>query len=228
MTDGVSIIMPAYNEAGNLRKAVTSAAAVCKNLGVGYEVIIVNDGSTDGTGLIARSLAESNPRIRVIESAVNRGLGAGLKLGIAEARMRFVTLYPSDNEMSARSFRDLILARARAELVMAYMANPEARSPLRRLVSSVFVAGLNMCFGLSVRYYTGPFIARTRLLRDARLVSDGVTILAELRVKLARRNVKRIEIPFTFRMRRHGRASLFRFKTITQAAATLVELFGRS
>jgi len=111
---------------------------------------------------------------------------------------------------------------------MAYMANPEARSPLRRLVSSVFVAGLNMCFGLSVRYYTGPFIARTRLLRDARLVSDGVTILAELRVKLARRNVKRIEIPFTFRMRRHGRASLFRFKTITQAAATLVELFGRS
>ena len=60
MKDGVSIIMPAYNEAGNLVRAVASASAVCDKLHVPYEVIIINDGSHDDTGAVANNLAKNH------------------------------------------------------------------------------------------------------------------------------------------------------------------------
>lgn len=224
MNDGVSVIMPAYNEEKNLAVAVRDAVTILKSTVKSYEIIIVNDGSVDETGAVAEALTKKDPHIRVFHNRQNKGLGSGLKRGIAAAWMPYVTLYPSDNEMDKHSFRDLLLARKKADLVSAYMANPGARSILRRAVSALFVGFFNTLFRLKLTYFTGPFIAKTQLLRSVNLASEGVTILAELRVKLITRGATVIEIPFTFRMRKHGRATLFRRKTFVQTFATLVEL----
>lgn len=224
MRDGVSVIMPALNEEKNLPAAVRDAVTILKRAVKSYEVIIVNDGSFDKTGDVAEVLAKKYAHIQVLHNRENMGLGNGLKRGTAAARMSYVTLYPSDNEMDKQSFRELILARTRADLVSAYMANPVARPFIRRIVSAAFVHFMNMLFGMRLRYLTGPFIAKTRALRMAHLSSDGVTILAELRVKLARRGASILEIPFTFRMRTHGSATLFRKKTLVQTVQTILEL----
>lgn len=225
MNDGVTVIMPAYNEEKNLTAAVGDAIAILKRTVKSYEIIIVNDGSVDETGAVAEALAKKHAAIRALHNRENMGLGAGLKRGIAAARMPYATLYPSDNEMDKQSFRELILARTRADLVSAYMGNPAARPFSRRVISTAFVHFMNILFGLRLRYFTGPFIAKTNVLRTAHLSSDGVTILAELRVKLARRGASILEIPFTFRMRAHGSATLFRKKTFVQTAQTLIELW---
>lgn len=224
MNNGVSVIMPAYNEEKNLSTAVRDAIAILKRTVGAYEIIIVNDGSADRTGSVAEALAKKNPQVRVFHNAQNRGLGNGLKRGISNARMLYTTLYPSDNEMDRVSFRQLLTARKSADLVSAYMANPLARPLSRRFISVVFVHFVNILFGLRLRYFTGPFIARTRLLRIAHLVSDGVTILVELRVKLLSCGASIREIPFTFRMRKHGKATLFRWKTFAQTVQTMYEL----
>lgn len=224
MNDGVSVIMPALNEEKNLPAAVRDAMTILKRAVKSYEIIIVNDGSADKTGDVAEALAKKNHHIRVFHNTVNMGLGNGLKRGIIAARMPYATLYPSDNEMDKESFRELLLARTRADLVSAYMANPLARPLSRRLISAAFVSFMNSLFRMKLRYFTGPFIAKTNLLRMAHLSSDGVTILAELRVKLARRGARILEIPFTFRMRAHGTATLFRKKTFVQTAQTILEL----
>lgn len=224
MRDGVSVIMPAFNEEKSLPAAVRDAMTILKRAVKSYEIIIVNDGSVDKTGDVAEVLAKKYAHIRVQHNRENMGLGNGLKRGIAAARMPYATLYPSDNEMDKQSFRELILARTRADLVSAYMANPLARPFVRRVVSASFVLFMNILFGMRLRYFTGPFIAKTSLLRAAHLSSDGVTILAELRVRLARRGGSILEIPFTFRMRAHGTATLFRKKTFVQTAQTIYEL----
>lgn len=224
MKDGVSVIMPAYNEEGNLSRAVTAAVEVCRKLRVAYEVIIVNDGSTDGTERVARVLAQHNIAVQLIHNPINHGFGHAFRAGLARATMPYTTLFPSDNEMKKESFADLVKARRRADFISAYMANPLMRTIDRRVISQLFVTICNTLFHLGLRYYTGPFICKTNLVKNARLTSDGNTFLAELRVRLIGYGASVIEIPFVFIPRRSGTASIFRWKTIFHTAKIIVDL----
>ncbi|MEK7544053.1 MAG: glycosyltransferase [Patescibacteria group bacterium] len=226
MKDGVSIIMPAYNEAGNLVRAVASASQVCKKLHVPYEVIVINDGSHDDTGHVADRIAKQSVHVRVIHSPTNHGFGYAFRVGLARTVFAFTTLFPSDNEMKKESLSDLIRARRRADFISAYMANPLMRTMDRRIISHVFVTICNILFHLSLRYYTGPFICKTSLVKQAHLTSDGNTFLAELRVRLIGRGASVLEIPFLFEPRRSGVASVFRWKTIYHTIKTVVDLLG--
>lgn len=224
MKDGISVIMPAYNEAGNLERAVASAADVCKKIHVPYEIIVINDGSSDDTGGVADMLAKRSSHVRVIHSRENHGFGHAFRLGLARASFVYTTLFPSDNEMKEESLSDLISARQRADFISAYMANPLMRTMDRRIISHVFVTICNVLFHLDLRYYTGPFICKTSLVKQARLKSDGNTFLAELRVRLIGRGASVVEIPFVFVPRRSGTASVFRWKTIYHTIKSLAQL----
>ena len=208
MKDGVSIIMPAYNEAGNLVRAVASASAVCGKLHVPYEVIIINDGSHDDTGAVANNLAKKSSHVRVIHNPTNHGFGA-FRTGLAQAMYSYTTIFPSDNEMKKESLSDLIRARHRADFISAYMANPLMRTMDRRIISHVFVTVCNILFHLNLRYYTGPFICKTSLVKQAHLTSDGNTFLAELRVRLIGHGATVLELPFLFVPRKSGVAPYF-------------------
>ncbi len=224
MKDGVSIIMPAYNEAGNLERAVHSASSVCRKLRIPFEIIVVNDGSSDETGAVAKNLAKQLPHVRLIERPYNIGFGFAFRLGLAQARYAYTTLFPSDNEMKKESLEDLIRARTKADFISAYMANPLMRTIDRRIISHLFVTVCNLLFHLDLRYYTGPFICKTSLVKTAWLTSDGPTFLAELRIRLIGRGATALEIPFVFEPRKSGVASVFRGKTIYHTAKILIDL----
>lgn len=224
MKDGVSVIMPAYNEAGNLEKAVAGASAVCRKLRVPYEIIIVSDGSRDETHAVAEALAKTSPHIRVIHSPVNHGFGWAFREGLARATKLYTTLFPSDNEMKKESLTDLISARRKADVISSYMANPLLRTIDRRIISHLFVTMCNMLFHLDLRYYTGPFICKTALVRSAGLTSDGPTFLAELRIRLIGKGASVLEIPFTFVPRSMGTASVFRWQTIYHTIKIIIAL----
>ncbi|MDP1722113.1 MAG: glycosyltransferase family 2 protein [Candidatus Gottesmanbacteria bacterium] len=224
MKAGISIIMPAYNEAGNLDRAVSSVSDVCKKLRIPYEIIIINDGSSDDTGAAAQKIAKKSPHVQVIQSPQNMGFGHAFRLGLARASFDYTTLFPSDNEMKKESLEDLIKARNKADFISAYMANPLMRTIDRRIISHLFVTVCNLLFHLDLRYYTGPFMCKTSLVKQAGLASDGNTFLAELRIRLIGRGATLLEIPFLFEPRRSGVASVFRWKTIYHTAKILVDL----
>ncbi len=224
MKAGISVIMPAYNEAGNLQRAVASVLDVCRKLRVPYEIIVINDGSSDTTGAVAEKLAKQSAHIRVIQSPQNHGFGYAFRLGMAKASYDYTTIFPSDNEMRKESLEDLIKARNKADFISAYMANPLMRTIDRRIISHLFVTVCNLLFHLDLRYYTGPFICKTSLVKQAGLTSDGPTFLAELRIRLIGRGATVMEIPFLFEPRKSGVASVFRWKTIYHTAKILVDL----
>lgn len=224
MKDGVSVIMPAYNESGNLERAVASVSDVCRKLSLPYEIIIVNDGSSDDTGDAATAMAKKSAHVRVVQSPHNVGFGAAFRMGLARATFAYTTLFPSDNEMKKESLYDLIRARRRADFVSAYMANPLLRTIDRRIISHLFVTICNMLFHLNLRYYTGPFICKTSLVRQAGLSSDGPAFLAELRIRLIGRGATALEIPFIFVPRSSGTASVFRWKTIYHTIKIIIAL----
>ena len=215
----VTVVIPAYKEEGNVEAAIDSVISVVA--GMDYEIIVVDDGSPDRTGEFARLKAESDPRIRVAVNATNEGFGYSFARGVKMATKDYVTVFPGDNDMAAQSLKDLIAARGSADLVISYMKKTNRRSVFRRLVSRLFVAIMNLLFGLRLQYYNGAFICKTELLRSVPIKSTGLAALAECLVRLLKKGVEYRTVYFEHAGRRHQQSKAFNLRSIKAVAKTI-------
>jgi glycosyltransferase involved in cell wall biosynthesis len=147
MSRQLTIVVPAYNEEAKLGITVGEILAEAKRELDAFEVLIVNDGSRDGTGAVADRLAASHPRVSVLHQLANRGVGAAYQAGLARARYPYLALIPGDNAFHHTGVRTLFSAVGKADLVISYRANMVARTPLRRLLS--------VCCTTAMRWLTG-------------------------------------------------------------------------
>jgi dolichol-phosphate mannosyltransferase len=92
----LSLVIPAYNEAAGIRQAVAEAEEVLARLVMDYEILVVDDGSTDATAALVAAAARDNPRVRLLRHAGNRGYGAALRTGFAAARFDRVAFTDAD------------------------------------------------------------------------------------------------------------------------------------
>ena len=88
----------AWNEVASLRTVADAQLAGLQQLGVPYELLVIDDGSSDGTSAAADVLAAERPHVRVIHHGQNQGLGAVYRTGFAQARGDFVTFFPADGQ----------------------------------------------------------------------------------------------------------------------------------
>jgi glycosyltransferase involved in cell wall biosynthesis len=102
----LTIVMPVYNEAATLRVAVERLLAV--DLPVEREVVIVDDGSTDGCMDLIQDLVDADPTIRTFRQEPNQGKGAALRRGFAEATGDLLTILDADLEYDPADFVDLL------------------------------------------------------------------------------------------------------------------------
>ncbi|MCM8811731.1 MAG: glycosyltransferase family 2 protein [Candidatus Omnitrophica bacterium] len=109
----LSIVLPAFNEAANLAAVTESAVAFLRESVENFEIIIVNDGSTDGTGELIRTLAWKHPEVRGIEHPVNSGYGACLRNGFASSRYEWLFFTDSDHQFRIDSLLELLPLRKR-------------------------------------------------------------------------------------------------------------------
>ena len=223
--NSVTIVVPAYKEEGNIEAAIDSVVSVAEGVGMDHEIIVVDDGSPDRTSEFARLKAETNPRIRVAVNATNEGFGYSFARGVKMATKDYVTVFPGDNDMAAQSLKDLITARGSADLVISYMQKTTRRSVFRRMVSRLFVAIMNLLFGLRLQYYNGAFICKTELLRSVPIKSTGLAALAECLVRLLKKGVEYRTVYFEHVGRRHQRSKAFNLKSIKAVAKTIGILF---
>src|ERR1700685_2548884 len=143
MSNGVTIVIPAFREEGNIEAAIDNVQRVAQKAARDYEIIVVDDGSPDKTGDFARLKAQTDPNIRVVVNAANEGFGYSFARGVKMAGKEFITVFPGDNDMSALSLKDLLEARGSADLVISYMQKTNKRSFFRRFVSRIFVMLMN-------------------------------------------------------------------------------------
>ncbi len=220
----VSVITPAFNEAANINEAIRTISASISRCVSAYEIIVVDDGSRDNTSLIVKNLSKHNKHIKLIHYDKNRGFGYAFRSGLKVAKYDYVTLYPSDNEMSGKSLAELIMHSPEADLIITYYANARLRTTFRRIVSNCYSFMINMLFGLHIRYHNGPFICKTALLKSIPLVSDGIAFLTESKVRLIKAGYSYKEIPFLFRQRKFGKSTALTYKNIKQISITLAVL----
>ncbi len=202
--DSISIIIPAYNEEKNLIHAASKAVKVATSLLLDYEIIIIDDGSTDKTLNVAKRLSETNTRIRVFRFKTNKGIGSALAYGFKYAKKAYVMGYPGDYDTSEQLLTDLIKQRKDADIISSYMLNPQVRSYTRRFISSCYVMLINLLFNLNLRYYNGYFIAKTKNIQAIGISSNGFGIFAEIKIRFINQGKSIKEIPFKHIGRKHG------------------------
>lgn len=210
----LTVVVLAYDEAENLRPAIAELLAELDVVGVPAELLIVDDGSTDGTGAIADELAAADARVRVIHHPGNLGLGGGYRTGFANARGELVTFFPADGQFPAEIVRQFLPRAADADLVLGYL--PERRpSVVGRALSAAERVLYRLLFGPMPRFQ-GILMVRRRLLDELPLASSGRgwAIVMELILRASRGGYRLVSVPTAVRPRRSGASKVNNVRTI--------------
>jgi glycosyltransferase involved in cell wall biosynthesis len=180
---GVSIVLPCYNEAPNVADAVRAATGAAEAHAADFEVIVVDDGSTDGTAQIAARLADADRRIRLVVHPNNRGYGGAVRSGVRAARMPWVLLTDADLQFDLRELEHFVPLAGDADLIAGWrVARQDPRH--RRLNAAAWNWLMHQRFKLPVRDVDCAFkLVRRDLLEKLPLTSSGAMISTELVVR---------------------------------------------
>jgi len=221
----LSVVIPAYNEEGNLEATVREVAAAAAPRFEDYEIVVIDDKSRDKTGEIADRLAAEDARIRVVHNDPNRGLGWNFRRGIELARMEYVAMVPGDNAFDRETLTKLFDAVGTDDIVAGWTTNMEVRPVGRRLISWCFTGGMNLLFGLRQKYYNGPCVFRTSDAMKARSSSDGFAYMAEMLVRLLTSGRTEKEVGLVLHERQSGRSAALRPKNVSSVFRVIGRLF---
>lgn len=212
------------NEIGNLAPTVANVLSAVSPRFADFEIIIVDDGSTDGTSALADRLAAENSHIRVHHNGRNRGLAHSYRTGIALARKRYTGWVAGNNIVPLKGLEALYDRVGQADVVMSYVLT-DVRRALRRTVSRLFTTAVNTLFGLRLRYYTGPCVYPTDALQRLRTITDGSVIVPEILLRMVKSARSYVEIPLQPQARTSGKTKTFRLRNVVFVAVSLARLF---
>jgi dolichol-phosphate mannosyltransferase len=227
----LSLVIPCFNEEASLALLGDRLARALELLGDHeVEVLFVDDGSTDGTPAGLERLAEWLPGVRVVTHERNRGLGAALRTGYAEATGDVLVGLDSDCTYDPTEVPELIARMASADVVLGSPYNPEgatANVPVSRLVLSRTLSGIyRWVLGTSDIYtFTGIFRAHTREAATAMESSaDDYRALTEMLVSLLDKGYRVVEYPTVLHSRVTGSSKMRVLRMIGRHAAMVCGL----
>ncbi|MBN2585844.1 MAG: glycosyltransferase family 2 protein [Candidatus Fermentibacteraceae bacterium] len=223
MKSGVSFFCPAYNDEGNIRRTVESALATFRSLALDHEIVIVEDGSPDGTAEISDGLAEEYDTVRVVHHPVNRGYGGALRSGFESARnFELVTYTDGDGQYDFSEFGLLLDSWEDGVCVVGYRLE-RAEGFRRDFQNRVYGLILRMLFGLSVKDVNCSMkLFQRDHLDSIDIRSDSSFLDAEILIKLKRLGVGIVEVPVHHFPRLHGQASGMKFPVIMDTVRDMI------
>ena len=220
----LSVFFPAYNEQDNLPRLIERTVAAVEPLTDDYEIIIVNDGSSDRTRQVADELAGRYPQVRAVHHERNQGYGGALITGFASASKDAVFFSDADNQFDLAEiarFWELIGAH---DAVVGYRLKRRDRF-LRKVNALCWGRLIRVLFGLKIRDLDCAFkMFRRSALEGITLGSRGATITVELMARLHRRGVRWVQLGVHHYPRTAGVQTGARLRVILRAFRELFAL----
>jgi dolichol-phosphate mannosyltransferase len=216
-------VIPCFNEEDNVGPTVES---IREGMGVrdDYEIVLVNDASTDRTLERMQALAAADPRIRVLDNPSNLGFGGSYKRGARTATATYVMMLPGDDGFPGESIAEIISHAGEADIIIPVVTNPGARSWYRAFASKAFTTLLNWTFWLNVGYYNGAVLQRNELLRGIEITTNSFAYQAEALVKLIARGATYEHCYVRIQDRAAGRSSALSLKNQIAVWKTILHL----
>jgi len=211
----VSIVIPAFNEENSLGSIIRQTNEVLQGFGMPYEILVIDDGSTDGTARVAGIHGAT-----LVKNGSNRGKGHALQLGFEKARGSYVVTMDADGSHRPEEIPKLLYPllsrnlRASAVIGSRFIGNIEDGS-----ITKLHLLG-NRFFDFAVRLLTGRGVSDTQsgfrafrreVIEKMTLHSLGFEIETEMIIRILREKLTSLEVPITCRKRQHGYTKLRSF-----------------
>ncbi len=205
----VSVFLPFHNEEGNIREAIENVLKALSEMPEiqEYEVIIVNDGSTDKTKEIAEELVREHPRVRLVNHETNEGYGSAVMTGVRTSRYEYIFFTDGDLQFDVREIKKLLQWVPEYSVVIGYREQRND-SQVRLLNAFMWNLFIRIIFGLKVKDIDCAFkLIKRSLVVDLPMISGGAMFSAELLSRLKRSGERFKEVAVTHMPRTRGSSS---------------------
>jgi glycosyltransferase involved in cell wall biosynthesis len=201
---GLSIVLPCFNEEAGIADAIGAASRAAARYAPHFEIVVVDDGSTDATAKVTDRLRDLNPHVRLVVNSSNRGYGAAVRSGIEAAAMPWILLTDATLQFDLDKLEDFVPHTRSADLVVGWRVMRS--DPFRRRINAaVWNWLIRRHYCLPVRDVDCAFkLVRRDLAAGQELTSDGAMINAELLARCLAAGGRLIEVPIRHRPRVSG------------------------
>jgi glycosyltransferase involved in cell wall biosynthesis len=223
----LSLVLPAHNEEPNIGIVVNDALATLPRYAPSFEIVVVNDGSRDGTGAIIDELHARHPCVIPVHHRANQGYGAALRSGFNASTGDFVMFMDADRQFDIRDIRLLAPFVDLFDIVAGFRM--ERSDPIvRRINAEIFNLAVRILFGVHMRDLDCAFkIFRGEQIRSLRLTTSGALINAEIQSKLRRQGATLVQVGVPHHPRVAGQATGGDIKVILRAMRETISLWIR-
>lgn len=193
----LSLITPVYNEDEIIVNATIINIEVLKNAGLEYEIILVNDGSTDNSKKAIDTHLAILPQVEVFHKEKNEGMGSAIRKGISLSNKEYIICVPADSPLNKDSFNAFLNNINKADVMVSYRIKRKGYSPRMLLNSFVFHYLVTWLFNIHMRDYNWIHLYHRKIFDEGKILieSKGIFMLAEILIKAKRLGYTFIEFP---------------------------------
>jgi glycosyltransferase involved in cell wall biosynthesis len=206
---GISVVIPAKDEEAIIIDTVASIMALLKRVCLDYEIILINDGSSDRTGPIMDDLRSGNGRIKVIHNKRNNGIGASLRSGFSVASKDMVLYLDMDLPVATHEIEKSIslLQENKCDIVSVYRSDWRRESLLHSFYSYIYNKIINLFFGSRIKDVNFACkLFRREIFERIAIESKTSFIKAEILIKADKGGYRIMQFPVKFSRRRNGKS----------------------
>ena len=231
--EGLSVILPAYNEAGNLEEIIPDVVTFLRSYASKFEVIVVNDGSKDNTEEILSQLCKNYPELKAISYKENKGYGYAIRKGIKNAKFEWILIMDCDGQFKIESLIPFWERREKYDFLTGYRS-PRVDNIYRKTLAKIGNLIGNFFLGYKVKDINCAFkLFRKSLIQKLNLKANGNAIFFEILLGLFKRGFKNfLQLPVKHYQRKQGKQSggdlKVIFKLISEAIKAIFEEKGHT
>jgi dolichol-phosphate mannosyltransferase len=218
----LSIVIPAYCEAENIVGTLENVTTALAPLAIPHEILVIDDGSTDGTGAVVTANLARFPNVTLLVNDRNRGFGWTYRRGVESAALAHIVMVHGDNAWGAETLRDFFSRVGEADLIVGYTRDMwGSRTISRTIISKTFTLLVNLITRRWLKYYNGLQIHQAPVLKSLRIESTGYGFQAEVLVKALRSVRTVVQVPMDLTERAKGESKAFRVRNVVDVLRTL-------
>ena len=222
----LSVFLPAFNEEENIKKTLTGVDLVCRKIASVYEVLVINDGSSDKTADIVKGMMKSNKNLRLLTHSKNKGYGAAIKSGLYAVRYNWVVQMDSDGQFDFAQITRFLKKMNEADLVIGYRIK-RTDSPYRRFMARMLWLADYIMFGLKVKDVDCGFkLFKKEVIKNIpKLKTESAITVTEFLVRARSKGYKISEVGVDHFSRKKGEQTGGKPSVVIKAAFQGIALF---
>ncbi|MBL4752391.1 MAG: glycosyltransferase family 2 protein [Flavobacteriales bacterium] len=221
----LSLIVPAYNEEEGIEYAIKSNLATLRKEGLDFEIIIINDGSIDGTKQIIEQHFAGLSEVK-FESKPNGGFGSAIRKGVTLAAKSHIIFAPVDCPLSPATLSSFLSNHDKADILVSYRRERKGYNWRMKLNSKVYNLMVSLLFGFSLKDFNWIHMYPKKMFdSDITIEYDGIFMPAEVLIKAHKQGYSFHEFPVDMEKRTTGKATAQSLKAIVQTFRDLIKFF---